>query len=326
MIYDVLNAFPSLSMVKSVEEFSNLLISSDAIMNSSFSKFLEGAAPAIFVGLWSTGFIGGKLGLPYAEPFTFLTLRMAIVLVILVPIVAIVVRSNAGWKIVLHSMVAGVLIHSLYLGGVFYAISQGMSAGIAALIVGLQPLLTAFLAWQFLKENISKIQLIALITALFGVALVVYPKLAIGLDIGITNLGLFAIVVALIGISVGSIYQKYFVHGLDIRFATMTQYVGAIIPLALFSYLFETQEIEWSGEFIFALIWLVFVLSIGAVGMLLFLINRDNVSQTASLFYLVPVCTAIIAYFLFGETLVSIQFLGMVIVIVSVAYGSRKRA
>lgn len=293
-------------------------------MYKLFARTLQQGAPVLFVLLWSTGFIGGKLGLPHAESFTFLSLRFAIVLLIIVPVVVIFVRVEIKPIMIFHCVIAGLLINGLYLGGVFFAIEHGMSAGVSSLIMALQPLLAAYIAWQFLKEKITRRQMVALATALIGVGLVIVPKFLGGATVeGITIVNLVSAGIALLGITIGSIYQKQFVKGVDIRFVTMVQYVGAIIPMAIFALIFETGEVDWTGEFIFALGWLVVVLSIGAFALLLFLIGRDSVSKTASLFYLVPVCTTIIAYFLFDEKLQPIQLLGMAIVVGSVALGSR---
>lgn len=296
-------------------------------MNKFVAQWLERGAPIIFVLLWSTGFIGGKMGVPYAESFTFLSIRFAIVLLILVPIVAIFVRVKVKLIMIVHCLVAGILIHGLYLGGVFYAIEHGMPAGIAALIMALQPLITAYLAWQFLNEKITRYQLVALLTALIGVGLVIAPKiLGVGGVSGITITNLISAGIALLGITIGSVYQKQFVQGLDVRFVTMVQFIGASIPMVFCALLFETGNINWTGEFIFALVWLVLVLSIGAVLLLLFLIGRDSVSKTASLFYLVPVCTSVMAYSLFDEKLQVVQLIGMVVVVASVALGSKQAA
>lgn len=283
------------------------------------------AIPLIFVVLWSTGFIGAKFGLPYAEPFTFLAVRMAITLAILLPVVWLFVGNKPNWQIVAHSMVAGVLIHAVYLGGVFYAISLGMSAGISSLIVAVQPLLTAIIAWGLIGERVGRRQVIAFLAALGGVVLVLSPRLSgAGEEQGITLVTVTACMLSVIAISVGSVYQKRFVPAADLRVGAAGQYFGALIPLAALSLLFETREIRWTGEFIFAMSWLVLVLSLGAVTLLMFLIRRDSAAQTASLFYLVPVSTAVIAYFLFGETLNVLQLVGMAIVVVSVAMASRR--
>jgi len=279
----------------------------------------------LFVVLWSTGFIGAKLGLPYAEPFTFLALRFVITLCLLVPVVLLFVKERPSLTVFGHSLVTGALIHGCYLGAVFFAISRGMSAGVSALIVALQPLLTVYLASIFLGERISRRQTLALFIALLGVVLVISPRFFDGAGAeGITLVNVASVCLAVVGITVGSIYQKRFVPATDLRLSATIQYVGAVIPLAIMAFIFETRQINWTGEFIFALGWLVVVLSIGAVSLLMFLIRRDSASATASLFYLVPVSTAIIAYFLFGERLVPVQLLGMFIVVAAVSRASKK--
>lgn len=290
------------------------------------ADYLPKLAPVIFVLLWSTGFIGAKLGLPFAEPFTFLGLRMAIVLAILLPIVlafAAIPKREAFF----HSMVAGVLIHAIYLGGVFFAISRGMPAGISALVVSLQPVVTAFVAYAMLGEQPHRAQLLGLALGLVGVGMVLYSGIsAVGAnDSAFDWINLTAVTASVVAISVGTVYQKRFASGIDIRGATFAQYAGALLPLALLSVLFESRQIVWSGEFIFALTWLVVVLSIGAVGLLMLLIRLNSVSSVASLFYLVPAVTAVIANLLFGETLSMIQLFGMAVVIVAVALATRQR-
>lgn len=294
---------------------------------NAMAELLPRLAPIIFVLLWSTGFIGAKLGLPHAEPFTFLSLRFLITLAILAPVVLAFSRF-AGWPATGHSMVTGFLIHGVYLGGVFYAISRGMPAGIAALIVALQPMITALGAWAFLAEKIRTIQVLGLAGGLVGTAIVLSPRLfgGGGAIAGIDTINLIAVLAAVLAISAGTVYQKHFASGLDIRFATFAQYIGSLIPLGLLSLTLETRQIDWTGEFIFALGWLILVLSLGAVGLLMLLIRLNSVSTIASLFYLVPAATAVIAYFLFGETLNAVQLVGMVIVIVSVALATRPAA
>ncbi len=298
---------------------------SASLQNSGIMQLLIRVIPVIFVILWSTGFIGAKFGMPYAEPFTFLAIRMLITLAILLPIVWLFVRQKPDMRTIGHSMIAGMLIHACYLGAIFFAISKGMSAGISSLIVAVQPLLTAIIAWAMLNERVSRRQVIAFIAALGGVVLVLSPRLTMATqDQGINLVTVSSCFFAVIAISVGSVYQKRFVSIADLRAGAAGQYLGALVPLALLSFLFESREVEWTGEFIFAMAWLVLVLSLGAVSLLMFLIRRDSAAQTASLFYLVPVFTAIIAYFLFGETLGLVQLAGMAIVVVSVAMAARK--
>lgn len=251
---------------------------------------------------------------------------MMIVLALLLPVVIFFVGRRASPVEILHSMVTGVLVHSIYLGGVFFAISHGMSAGVSALVVALQPLLTVFIARAMIGERVSMRQIAGLLAALTGVALVLSPRIAGGTAIsGVTPLTLLSVAASVIGISTGAVYQKRFSTGMDIRLNTFWQYAGSLVPLGALSLLVETREIHWSGEFLFALAWLIFVLSIGAVSLLMFLIRRESAASTAALFYLVPVSTAIIAWLLFDETLQPVQFVGMAIVIAALVYG-RKRA
>lgn len=312
--------------VSAFTRFKAVLISPTVKSPQVFARALERSAPAIFVLLWSTGFIGAKLGLPYAEPFTFLALRMAITLLILIPFVWWFVDERASPAALAHSAVTGFLVHGVYLGGIFVAIDRGMSAGISALIVALQPLLTTLVAWAMLDEKPSFRQIAALFVALGGVFMVISPQfLGAGGTQGITTVNLAICFVAVFGIAIGSVYQKRYSAEIDLRLSTTAQYAGALMPLALCALFFETRAIEWSGAFVFALSWLVVVLSLGAVSLLMFLIRRDSVSSIASLFYLVPVSTAIIAYFLFDEKLQWIQLAGMAIVIAAVAQTSRRR-
>ena len=279
--------------------------------------------PAVFVVLWSTGFVGARYAMPHAEPFTFLALRFGIACLILAPFAATVRNGWPGRRPALHAMFAGALIHGIYLGGVFFAIRHGLSAGIAALIVGLQPILTAVLAGSFLGETIRPRHWLGLAVGLVGVFLVVLPKIHTGSGLGAITL--VPTVIAAVAISVGTIWQKRFVGGVDLRVGTALQYLGAVIPMALASLLFETRVIDWTHEFVFALAWLVIVLSIGAVFLLLFLIREGAVSSVTSLMYLTPGVTAVMAFFLFGETLTPLQLFGMALAGLGVAAATWRR-
>jgi drug/metabolite transporter (DMT)-like permease len=288
-----------------------------------FPKF----APLIFVLLWSTGFIGTKLGTPFAEPFTFLALRFALVLILLFPILIFsnLRKGNAplagfpatprAW---LHIGVSGVLLHGLYLGGVFYAIHAKLPAGITAVMVGLQPILAAVLAPFVLREKINARAWIGLGLGFAGVLIVVSEKLLGKAHLEVSNLALVAAGIALLGTTFGTLYQKKFCSSMPLLGGTIVQYLFALavmLPVALFS---ETMRIIWTGQFIFAMVWLVLVLSIGAISILMYLISRDSSAKTNGLFYLVPPLTAIEAYFLFGEKLGFQALLGMIVVIVGV--------
>ncbi|WP_428674044.1 DMT family transporter [Roseibium sp.] len=281
-------------------------------------NFLAASAPAIFVLLWSTGFIGSKLGAPYIDPMVFLTVRFVAVLPVLI---LLMLSSRAStprawprtWTAIGHCIVAGMLVHGIYLGGVFWAIKQGMPAGLSSIIVGLQPVLTALMAVLLLKETVSRKHWFSMAIGAAGLILVLGPKFDAG-GSGITLTTIGAVFVAVLAISLGTVYQKRFAQQTDLLAATVWQYVGALLVTAPLS-LTESWQITWSGELVFAMVWLVLVLSVGAILLLMLLIREGAVSQVASLFYLVPVATAVESYFLFEETLVPVQIAGMALVI-----------
>ena len=271
----------------------------------------------LFVLLWSTGFIGARMGMPYAEPFSFLSLRFAIAIFLLGALALIARAPWPGWRLAGHSMVVGVLLHGLYLGAVFWAIDHGLPAGISAMIVGLQPILVAILAWPLLGERVQKWQWLGLIVGAAGLVLVLLPKFEFD-GPGINFINIFVCVFAMLGQTGGTIYQKKFATSVPLRTGTLWQYVGALIPSFLYALSFETFTFEWNGDLVFAMAWLVLVLSIAAVFLLMLLIRDGSVSKVSSLFYLVPASTAIIAYFLFGETLNALQLVGMVLCAIGV--------
>jgi drug/metabolite transporter (DMT)-like permease len=276
--------------------------------------------PALFVLLWSTGFIGARYGMPYIEPLTFLALRMVFAVVVMA---AIALAGSARWpdaNEVGHSLVAGSLVHGLCLGGVFTAISQGVPAGIAALVLGLQPIVTSTLANRFVGEKVTRLQWVGLALGLVGVSLVLHDR---SIVLAGTVLGWVASFLGLIGITLGTLYQKRNCGEIDWRTGNLVQYTGAGVLFALGAVAFETRQIHWSGELIFAMAWLVLVLSIAAVGLMYWLIRRSAATGFASLFYLVPVVTALLAYILFDERLDAISILGMVVCAGGVALVNR---
>ena len=273
-------------------------------------KLLIWAAPGIFVLLWSTGFIGARLGLPHAEPFNFLFIRFSLVVLILLAVSFFKVKKWPSRTLLLHSMVVGVLLHGVYLGGVFFAIDRGMSAGISALIVSLQPIVTLALGAAYLGEKITLRTVLMFALGFAGVAIVLWPKL--GVETGsLPTISIVANVFALLGISIGTVYQKKKVTGIDLLPSLVAQYVGAIVVLGILAFATETREIAWTGEFVFALSWLIFVLSLGAVALLMFLISRDSVARTSALFFLVPGFTLIVSNIMFGEQMSGVQIFGL---------------
>ena len=278
------------------------------------------SAPLLFVLLWSTGFIGAKFGLPHAEPLTFLLIRYLLV-ISLMTLVALAMR--APWprdaRQWFHIGVSGLLVHGVYLGGVFIAISKGLPAGVASLVVGIQPLFTAVGAGWLLNEAVLARQWLGLVLGFVGVALVVSGKLGSGFGLE----ALWPALAALAGITIGTLYQKRFCHSFDWRTGAIAQFLPTAVATAVVVALTENFRVVWVHEFIFALSWLVLVLSVGAISLLNMLIRRGSAVNLASLFYLVPPCTALIAWLLFDEKLAGMALAGMALAVWGV-YLARK--
>lgn len=273
--------------------------------------------PALFVLLWSTGFIGARLGLPHAEPLTFLALRYAVVLVILAPL-ALILRATwpATWRDARHIAVAGLLMQGGYLGGVFSAVHAGMSAGIVALIVGMQPLLTAAAAGRMLGERVAPRQWAGLALGLAGVTLVVWQKMSVQ---GMSAASLLFALLALASITAGMLYQKRHCPLFDARAGATIQFGAALAVTLPLAWTLETMQVRWNGEFVFALGWLSLVLSVGATTLLFRLIARGAATRVTSLFYLTPAVTAVMAWLMFDDTLGAAALAGMVIAVAGVA-------
>jgi len=284
-------------------------------MPRSFEDVIAFAAPGIFVLLWASGFVGAKLGLAYAEPLTFLALRMAAVVAILA---VIMLATRPKWPSaagMVHSALTGLMVHGLYLGGVFVAIENGMSAGLSALIVSLQPVLTSTIANRWLGERVVARQWLGLALGLLRVYLVLREKTA-GQG---TPLAWAAVTVALLGITVGTLYQKGFGGGTDWRPALAVQYAAADVLFALGAFAFETRVVHFTPQFLFALGYLVFVLSFAAIWLLYYLIRHAAATRVTSLFYLVPPTTTLMAWLLFDERMVPLALLGMLVCVAGVA-------
>lgn len=283
----------------------------------------QSLVPVFFVLLWSTGFITAKFGLPYAPPLTFLILRYAGAALVLV---ALACAARARWpRQAGHLAVAGILLQAGYTGALWMSIRFGMPAGMSALIVGMQPLLTA-LAVPLIGERVLPRQWLGLLLGLGGVALVVYAKTSLS---GLSALALALAVFALLSITVGTLYQKRFCPSFDLRTGTVVQYGAALAVLVPFAVVFEHLDpsfstVYWNAAFAGALAWAVFGLSIGAVSLLFWLISRNNATQVTSLLYLTPPTTAIMAWLMFGEALSPAGLAGMALAVTGVAFVAKK--
>lgn len=286
----------------------------------STGRFTLGVMPAVFVWLWSTGFIGAKYGLPYAEPFTLLLYRMVATLLIL-GLVAWWVKSK--WPSLIescHTAITGLLVHGCYLGGVFYAIQDGMPAGVVSLIVGLQPLVTAAVAVLVLREAIAWRQWLGLMLGLVGVSLVLLEKMGGAGQISSFPLWtLLWALIALVGISLGTVYQKRYCQGVELVSGAFIQYCAAAGLFAIGAFALETRHVSWDMQLLLAMGWLVLGLSVGAILLLMQMIRRGAASSVASLFYLVPPVTALQAYILFDERLGVLALCGGLISVLGVA-------
>lgn len=278
--------------------------------------------PAVFVLIWSTGFVVAKYGLPFAPPLTFLSIRYALSLLCFLVWIALArvswPRGRQQW---LHLAVSGMLIHAGYLGGVWVAIKAGMGSGLASLMVGLQPVLTALWVSSMTStdggaEKVTQRQWLGLALGLGGLVLVVSRKF--GSTQEVTAYTLAAITIALLSITVGTLYQKRHVQPADVRGANAVQIAAAFavtLPLALF----ETEAVTWTPQFMGALAWSVLVLTLGGSSLLYLLIQRGAATAVTSLLYLVPPCTALMAWLLFAEPITAVTILGTAITALGVS-------
>lgn len=276
-------------------------------------------APALFVFLWASGFIGARYAMPWAEPFSFLAARFFIALSILW-VILLATGRTFRWSAdaMFHSALTGILLHGVYLGGVFWAIDRGMPAGLSALLVGLHPLITAMFAGTLLGETVSPRHWVGLLIGFAGVAMVLSPDFS-SFASGVDWPNLAASLISVLGLSAGSLWQKRFVRQDDLMTGTFYQYAGALLLTFVLAALLEEQVYTPNAELVFAMLWLVLVLSLGAILLLMLLIREGQASRVASLFYLVPATTAVQAWILFGEELVLLQIIGMAVAAVGVA-------
>ena len=277
------------------------------------------AMPWIFVLIWSTGFVVARLGMPHSPPLGFLAIRYALSVLCFGVWIALAraawPRSPRQW---VHLAATGVLMHAGYLGGVWSAVKAGIGAGTVALVVGLQPVLTAIWLTRGAaagRAKVSSIQWLGLVLGLAGLALVVSGKLGIG---EVTAMNLALAIFALLSITIGTLYQKRFVAPCDVRTASAIQLFAALVVSLPFAFL-EHEPIVWHHDMIVAMAWSVLVLTLGGSSLLYLLIQRGAATSVTSLMYLVPPCTALMAWALFGESLTLLMMAGVALTVIGVA-------
>ena len=284
---------------------------------------LARVAPGIFVLLWATGFLIAKLGVPYAQPLTILAIRFVLAAVMMAG-VAFVMRASwpRSWRRIGHIATIGILLQAVYLGGCYIAIYAGMPAGMAALIVGFQPILTAAMAGPILGERTRPLQWIGIAIGFVGLMMVLWERIVI--DLSHPAALLFA-VLSLLGITSATIYQKRFCPSFDLRSGTAIQYLAASVVMVPLAFFLGIGDIVWAPTFIFALTWLVIVLSGVSIALLTWMISRGAASKVASLFYLTPPIAAIGSYFWFDETLSRLALGGMAVIVFGLYLLNRTR-
>lgn len=269
---------------------------------------LERFAPALFVLLWSTGFIGAKYGLPYADPFVFLSIRVLIAAVLLLALARFMkVPVRIGRGAILRSGLIGFFLHACYLGGVFYAIAQGLPAAVAAVVTSVQPVLVSVIAVRLLGEQLQFGQVAGLLIGLVGVVLVLAPSI----DAQVPAPAIIAILIALVGSTTATLLQKKMGSDVPLLSGTAYQYLFSGCVLGIVAVVTGETSITWTARFTTAFVWLILVLSVGAILLLLWLLNSGSAAKVSSLLYLVPPATAIEAFFLFGEKVNTQGFLGI---------------
>lgn len=279
----------------------------------------------MFVVLWSTGFVGAKYGLPNAEPFTFLLIRMAIATVLLALLAAVARErwptSPHAWR---DAAIVGLLLHGAYLGGVFFAIDRGVPAGVAAVIVSLQPVVTSVVVAGLLRDHVSGRQWLGLVLGVAGVSLVVLPGAFGVAGTALPAAGVAACVLALAAVTGGTLYQHRRGRQVPLLSGTAIQYGACTVLFGVLGPATETMDVRWTAQFVAALVWLVLALSVGAILLLLLLLRRGSAVRVTSLLYLVPPATALEAYLLLGEGLSALDAVGIVIAVFGVALVLRR--
>tara|TARA_B100001996_G_scaffold378213_1_gene362018 strand:- start:322 stop:1182 length:861 start_codon:yes stop_codon:yes gene_type:complete len=273
-----------------------------------------------FIFLWASAFVAAKLGLDDAGPFSMLTVRFAIVSFIFASIVFIFRTKWPKWNEIPYIALVGILLHGLYLGGVFFSIKQGTSAGISSLIVSLHPVLTCILAIFLIGEKITLDRWAGIFLGFIGVILVVWPRIGGELPL----IGFLSCFVALIAISFATIIQKRFLENMDILGGNSIQAIFAALFFLMLVLLMEPFKFNLTLELFISMTWLIVLVSLGAISILMILIKRGEMSSTASLFFLAPPVSAILGYIVFGEELNALGIFGFIITCTGVWIVNRK--
>jgi drug/metabolite transporter (DMT)-like permease len=277
----------------------------------------------VFVLLWATGFVAARGQAPHGEPLSFLAIRFACVVVLFALICLVLgIRLNVGWPTVRRNIVTGILMQGLYLGGIFWAVDQGMPGAVAALIASLSPLMTAILAGPMLGESIHARQWLGLVLGVCGVGLTVWPNLG---SSGFTALPLLVAFISAATFSLGSIYQRLHASQTDIRAANTIQFLGGLIVVVIAALILEPLYLPTAWQWWATLAWAVLVLSLGAVSLLIFLLRTGAVSKASALLFLVPGVAAVMTWAIFGETLGPVQLIGFAVTMLAVALATGKR-
>ena len=270
-----------------------------------------------FVIVWGSGFLATKVGLQNAPPFTFLTLRFAFGMLLVIPIaLAVRPRWPDSWGQWLHVAIAGLLMHAVNLGGSHYAQFLGMSAGIAALVLALQPLVTAVVAGPFIGERLNRVQWTGVLLGFAGVALVVWHKIDLG---AMSTWSLAAVIIALVAITAGTLYQRRFCPAVDLRAASVVQFAATLLFMAPLALAFEDFRFQVSWQLLASIGFLVIFASIFAVNALHTLMRRGEATRVTSLLYLTPIIAVALEWLMFGIYPTWLTALGVVITCAGVA-------
>jgi drug/metabolite transporter (DMT)-like permease len=290
---------------------------------SADRRWLDGALAWYFVSVWGSGYLATKIGLQYAAPFTFLTLRFALGIALMLPVVlAVRPRWPTSGRELGHVVVAGLLMHAVNLGGSHYTQYLGLSAGITALLLSAQPLLTAFIAARWLRERLAPAQWTGIFVGLAGIVLVVWHRI----DVQAMTLGsLAAVTISLAGVTAGTLYQRHFCPAADLRSATLLQLVAAAALMAPLAWAVEGAQVRWTWQLAAAIVFLVILASILATNALHVLMRRGQATRVTTLLYLTPIFAVVLEYLMFDVVPSALSLVGIAVTCLGVALVAWRR-